>query len=217
MKYVFAVISCLLGAAPVTNAQDSVSSSERGRLFAMEFGAGMGGYYGTLGTRFSISRDLLGADFGLGFGPLAEGATLDISAGLSLYFKDRTTPLRPKVSLFYSRIGYTLNVMEEVSVEVSGIQTTSTNVLYQENFQCIELLAGLDWSLGKSGKLCLNFDLGYRYPFAGYEEVRQTKDEKVAEYRSMGYTVSDSFGNDKVTWFDYVDLSVGIGFALGRR
>ena len=79
------------------------------------------------------------------------------------------------------------------------------------------VLAGVDWSLGKSGKLYINLDLGYVYPFAGYEEIRQIMDEKVAQFRSDGYTISDSFNMDKVTWFDFVEFSVGVGFALGRR
>jgi hypothetical protein len=133
------------------------------------------------------------------------------------YFRDRIKPLRPKLSLFCTRIAYTLNVMEEMTIDASGFYTARAEVLYQENFPGVTLLGGVDWSLGESGRLCLNLDLGYIYPFAGYAEIKQIKEDKVDELLTEGYMVEGTLGMNKVTALDFVDFSVGIGIALGRR
>ena len=183
---------------------------EKASKLVYEFGTGLGGSFGVFGVKASIGGSFWSADLGLGIGPLAEGFVIDVSPGFSVYLKKRYESIRPKLSVFLSSVGYTLNVMEKITGE------GTSNVLYQENFSGIAALIGFDWRLGKASKLCLEFGLGYVYPFAGYNEVKRINDEQVEIFELLGYEIEDMLGLDTVSAMDFICISLGINYALGR-
>jgi hypothetical protein len=211
-KNVFSpLLSIFLGFSFVLSAagQASYNPPEKDTKFVFEFGAGLGGYYGTLGSKLSVGGNRMSFDLGLGLGPLAKGFAVDISPGISVFFGNRYQALRPKLSLFISSIGHTINVMEKMS---GG----TAEVLYQEHFPGAGFLAGADWRIGKESRICVDVGLGYVYPFKGYKEVKRIMDDQVAYWRSRGYDIEDVLGSDTVTPIDYIAFSIGVSYALGR-
>lgn len=205
------LLGIFLGFSFVLSAAGQVSYGPPGKdtKFVFEFGAGLGGYYGTFGSKLSIGGNRMSFDLGLGLGPLAKGVTVDISPGISVFFGNRYQALRPKLSLFVSTIGHTINVMEKMS---GG----TAEVLYQEHFPGAGFLAGADWRIGKESRICVDVGLGYVYPFKGYKEVKRIMDDQVAYWRSRGFDIEDALGSDTVTAIDYITISIGVSYALGR-
>jgi len=205
------LLGIFLGFSFVLSAAGQASYGPPGKdtKFVFEFGAGLGGYYGTFGSKLSIGGNRMSFDLGLGLGPLAKGVTVDISPGISVFFGNRYQALRPKLSLFVSTIGHTINVMEKMS---GG----TAEVLYQEHFPGAGFLAGADWRIGKESRICVDVGLGYVYPFKGYKEVKRIMDDQVAYWRSRGFVIEDVLGSDTVTAIDYITISIGVSYALGR-
>lgn len=208
LRFLLGIVLGLSFVLPVAGQVSSVPPENATRP-VVELGAGLGGYYGTFGGKVSVGGNRWSVDLGLGLGPLADGAVVDISPGMSVYFADRTKALRPKVSLFFSSIGHTINVSDRI---VGG----SSDVLYQEHFPGLGFLAGVDWGRGQKRRICLDIGLGYVYPFKGYAAVKRIMDDQVRFWRSSGHDIEDRLGLDTVTPLDYVSLSLGVSIAWGR-
>jgi len=206
---------CLIGLfialipALVYGQQISLVPPEKESKLFYEFGLGIGGYFGTVGSKISIGGDLVGIDLGFGVGPLAKGVTAAFCPGISVYFKKRYETLRPKMTIFYSNIGYTINVTEKMT---GG----SVNVLFQQNFPGMGAIIGVNWRLGKTSKICVDAGLGYVYPFKGYTEVKRIKDEQVQYWEQQGYEIEKMLGMGTVTALDFVNFAIGVSYAIGR-
>lgn len=184
---------------------------EKDTRLVYELGLGMGGYYGTVfAARFSAGGNLLSFDLGLGWAPLASGSRVDISPGVSVHLSKRYISLRPKITAIFSTTGYTLNIMEKMTGEGPA------EVLYQEVHRGIGILGGFDWRVFKTSGLCVDFGVGFVYPFVSYNELKRRYDEHVEVLELQGYEVEKRLGMATVTPLDFLDISIGINYAFGR-
>ncbi len=166
----------------------------------LSFGAGLGVPYGVFGVKVSASTSLLTGELGLGLMPLIWDPA--ISLGGIIHFRDHTATVRPKFTVTYSNIVSGYMILNEVNFES----------LSDETFDGFCIYGGIDWRPLMTSSFCIDFNIGWVFPFVGMDEVEKRYDNALSDLRQQGFVITEETGSLKKPV-----ISIGITFSPWRK
>lgn len=143
---------------------------------------GGGGIKGSFGYEY-VSLDLAGSYLGVGAG---------FNGGLTGYFSEKHSSVRPKLSAFYMNYA-TIVIPEDIDIKDGKM------------YPGIGIFGGVDFKLGRSSMFYVDTGIGYVHTFKKYDDIRKEWEEK-------GY-MGNSFPDEP----SRIRIFVGFGVSGGRQ